>query len=112
MEAVYTPSGEGVNPGVRASPGSALALSHPSSCGKVSAGKIVGQHDLSYRLFFSHRRMIQDLLREIVGERWVERLDLDSGELADPSFVSDKHDNRESDIVWRFRRKDGEPGEV
>ena len=51
--------------------------------------------------------MIQDLLREIVGERWVERLDLDSGELADPSFVSDKHDNRESDIVWRFRRKDG-----
>src|SRR4051795_9114747 len=80
MEAVYTPSGEGVNPGVRASPGSALALSHPSSCGKVSAGKIVGQHDLSYRLFFSHRRMIQDLLREIVGERWVECIDLESGE--------------------------------
>ncbi|HEX4961865.1 MAG TPA: hypothetical protein VF173_13560 [Thermoanaerobaculia bacterium] len=29
----------------------------------------MGQHDLSYRLFFSHRRMIQELLREIVGER-------------------------------------------
>lgn len=36
----------------------------------------MGQHDLSYRLFFAHRRMIQDLLREIVGERWVERIDL------------------------------------
>src|SRR4051812_24398181 len=48
-----------------------------------------------------------------MGEPWVERLDLDSGELADPSFVSDKHDNRENDIVWRFRRKDGgEPADV
>jgi hypothetical protein len=51
-------------------------------------GKIVGQHDLSYRLFFAHRRMIQDLLREIVGERWVERIDLGSGERVDASFVS------------------------
>lgn len=35
----------------------------------------MGQHDLSYRAFFVHRRMIQDLLREIVGEQWVERID-------------------------------------
>src|SRR5829696_1503078 len=70
-------------------------------------GKIVGQHDLSYRLFFSHRRMIQDLLREIVGERWVERIDFDSGERVDASFVSPKHENRESDVIWKFRRKDG-----
>jgi len=41
----------------------------------------VGQHDLNYRRFFNHRRMVQDLLREIVGERWVERIDFDSGEL-------------------------------
>jgi len=67
----------------------------------------VGQHDLSYRLFFAHRRMIQDLLREIVGERWVERIDFDSGERVDASFVSPKHENRESDVIWKFRRKDG-----
>ena len=73
----------------------------------------MGQHDLSYRLFFSHRRMIQDLLREIVGEGWVERLDLDSGELADAAFVSEQHENRESDLIWKFRRKDGEqPADV
>jgi predicted transposase YdaD len=66
----------------------------------------MGQHDLSYRLFFTHRRMIQDLLREIVGERWVERIDLDSGELVNASFVSDRHEKRESDIIWKFRRKD------
>ncbi|MEA2559431.1 MAG: hypothetical protein QOH06_935 [Acidobacteriota bacterium] len=72
-----------------------------------SAEKIVGQHDLSYRQFFSHRRMIQDLLREIVGERWVERIEFDSGERVDASFVSPKHENRESDVIWKFRRKDG-----
>jgi predicted transposase/invertase (TIGR01784 family) len=67
----------------------------------------VGQHDLSYRLFFAHRRMIQDLLREIVGERWVERIDFDSGERVDASFVSPRHENRESDVIWKFRRQDG-----
>ena len=67
----------------------------------------MGQHDLSYRLFFAHRRMIQDLLREIVGEQWVERIDLGSGERVDTSFVSPKHENRESDVIWQFRRKDG-----
>jgi hypothetical protein len=67
----------------------------------------VGQHDISYRLFFAHRRMIQDLLREIVGERWVERIDLASGERVDASFVSPKHENRESDVIWKFRRQDG-----
>jgi predicted transposase/invertase (TIGR01784 family) len=68
----------------------------------------LGKHDLSYRLFFSHQRMIQDLLREIVGERWVECVDLDSGELVNTSFVSDRHDNRESDVIWKFRRTDSE----
>ena len=67
----------------------------------------MGQHDLSYRLFFAHRRMIQDLLREIVGERWVERIDFDSGERVDTSFVSPKHESRESDVIWKFRRQDG-----
>jgi Putative transposase, YhgA-like/Domain of unknown function (DUF4351) len=72
-----------------------------------SCREIVGQHDLSYRLFFAHRRMIQDLLREIVGEQWVERIDLSSGERVDASFVSPRHENRESDVIWQFRRKDG-----
>jgi hypothetical protein len=62
--------------------------------GSVSGGKIVGQHDLSYRQFFTHRRMIQDLLREIVGEGWGERIDFASGERVSASFVSAKHENR------------------
>ena len=51
--------------------------------------------------------MVQDLLQKIVDEPWVEQLDLDSGERASTSFVSDGHDGRESDIIWKFRRKDG-----
>jgi len=65
----------------------------------------MGQHDLSYRLFFTHRLMIRDLLREIVDEPWVERLDLDSGGLAETSFVSATHESRASDVIWKFRRK-------
>ena len=68
----------------------------------------MGQHDLSYRQFFTHRRMIQDLLREIVGEQWVDRIDFASGERVNTSFVSAKHENREGDVIWKFRRQDGE----
>jgi Putative transposase, YhgA-like len=67
----------------------------------------MGQHDLSYRDFFSHRRMIRDLLREIVGEQWVERIDFDSGQLDNTSFTK-SFTNRETDIIWKFLRKDGE----
>jgi hypothetical protein len=52
--------------------------------------------------------MIQDLLREIVGERWVERIDFKSGQLVNTTFISPRHENRESDLIWRFRRKDEE----
>ena len=40
----------------------------------------MGQHDLSYRLFFSHARMVCDLLREMIGEAWVELIDFASAE--------------------------------
>lgn len=74
----------------------------------------MGQHDLSYREFFSHLRMIRDLLQEIVGEQWVEQIDLDSGELANTSFTSRRpKKRREADVVWKFRRKGGgDPADV
>jgi hypothetical protein len=51
--------------------------------------------------------MIRDLLRDIVGDRWVELIDLDSGEQVNASFVSARHKRRESDVIWKFQRKDG-----
>ena len=65
----------------------------------------MGKHDSSYRLFFTHVRMIRDLLVVILGERWVKLLDLDSAERVPSSFVSAAHKRRESDVIWKFRRK-------
>src|SRR5262245_37331199 len=69
---------------------------------------LLGQHDLSYRLFFTHLRMIRDLLCEIVGEAWVDLIDFSSAEKVDASFVSKRRKKRESDIIWKFRRFDSE----
>ena len=70
----------------------------------------MGQHDLSYRLFFSHVRMVCDLLREMIGEAWVELVDFASAERVNASFVSEKRKNRESDVIWKFQRRDtGDP---
>ena len=70
----------------------------------------MGQHDLSYRLFFSHARMVCDLLCELIGEEWIRLIDFATAERGNSSFVSARRRNRESDIIWRFRRRDtGEP---
>jgi predicted transposase YdaD len=54
--------------------------------------------------------MVRDLLREIVGEAWVDLIDFASAEKVDASFVSKKRKKRESDVIWKFRRRDtGEP---
>ncbi|MCE8053938.1 transposase, partial [Halomonas daqingensis] len=58
-------------------------------------------HDNSYKLLFSHQRMVRDLLTGFVHEKWVEELDLDSLEKASGSYVTDELRDRESDIVWR-----------
>ena len=68
----------------------------------------MGQHDSSYHLFFSHARMIRDLLQEILGEAWVSLLDLASAERVPSSFTSRGHQKRESDIIWKLRRKDND----
>jgi len=68
----------------------------------------LGQHDSSYHLFFSNSRMIRDLLDEILGEAWVSLLDLASAERVPNSFTSRGHQKRESDIIWKLRRKDND----
>ncbi|MEA2604308.1 MAG: hypothetical protein QOF89_5300 [Acidobacteriota bacterium] len=67
---------------------------------------LLGQHDLSYRLFFSHARMVCDLLREMIGEDWVKLLDFASAERVNASFVSEARRNRESDVIWKLSRRD------
>lgn len=67
------------------------------------------EHDRSYRLLFAQPRMVEDLVREFVPEAWVERLDFSTLERVNASFVSTKLKRRESDMVWKLRRRDGAP---
>src|SRR5919106_2940677 len=54
--------------------------------------------------------MVRDLLVEILGEPWVRLLDLASAEQVPSSFISRGHQKRESDVIWKFRRRDtGDP---
>jgi predicted transposase YdaD len=67
------------------------------------------QHDNSYKLLFSHPQMVQDLLTGFVHEPWVTELDFSTLEAASGSYVADDLRDREDDIVWRLRFKDGWP---
>lgn len=72
----------------------------------------MGKHDLRYRLLFSQPRMVQELLRGFVEESCVERLDFSTLERVNASYVSQGMKsqgltNRESDVVWKLRFKDG-----
>lgn len=60
-------------------------------------------HDNSYKLLFSHPRMVHDLLVGFVREDWVADLDFDTLEQVSGSYVSDDLRDREDDIIWRIR---------
>jgi hypothetical protein len=61
----------------------------------------VAQHDQGYKLLFSHRRMVEDLLRGFVKAPWVERVDFARLEQVSGSYVSDDLRELEDDAIWR-----------
>jgi predicted transposase YdaD len=65
-------------------------------------------HDGSYRLLFSHQRMIGDLLRGFVHEDWIAELDFHSLEKCGEVQISDRLERREDDLIWRISWQGGE----
>lgn len=63
-------------------------------------------HDPSYKLLFSHPRMVRDLLVGFIDDPWVDELDLDSLEQVSGSYVTEDLRDREDDILWRVRMRD------
>jgi predicted transposase/invertase (TIGR01784 family) len=61
------------------------------------------QHDRSYRHLFSQPRIVEDLLRRFVPGPWAGELDFTTLERLNASYVSDRLQSRESDVVWRLR---------
>ena len=62
------------------------------------------KHDGSYRLLFSHPRMVEDLLCGFLPEVFVPN----SLERRNEVYVSDRLDRREQDLIWRLRGPQGE----
>jgi len=63
----------------------------------------MAEQDRAYRLLFSNREMVSDLLKGFVDEPWVSELELQTLERYPRSYVSEQLRERESDVVWRVR---------
>lgn len=63
----------------------------------------MAHHDPSYKLLFSHREMVADLIRGFVREDWARNLDLSTLERVREIGISEDLREREDDIVWRLR---------
>ena len=60
-------------------------------------------HDPSYKLLFSHRKMVSDLLCGFVREEWAERLDFNTLERVREVGISQHLRQRVDDVIWRLR---------
>jgi hypothetical protein len=67
------------------------------------------RHDGSYRLLFSHPRMVEDLLRGFLGAEVGEDLVSSSLERRSEVRISDRLVRREQDLVWLLRGPRGKP---
>jgi predicted transposase/invertase (TIGR01784 family) len=63
----------------------------------------MAKHDEPYKRIFSHPEMVEDLLKGFVHLDWVKDCDFSTLEKQDGSFVSEKWQSRESDVIWRVR---------
>src|SRR5690242_10643062 len=81
------------------------------STGRVTSGStqplyailVPMEHDASYKLLFSHARMVEDLLRGFVHEAWVGEVDWRTLERVSDSQISDDLRSRRDDLIWRVR---------
>ena len=60
-------------------------------------------HDAAYKGLFSHRPMVEDLLRGFAAREWSDKLDFETLEKLPADYVSDDFRQRHGDSVWRLR---------
>lgn len=69
----------------------------------------MAQHDASYKLLFSHSKMVADLIRGFVHEDWITGLDFSTLQRVRESGITHDLREREDDLIWRLRIiRDGE----
>ena len=63
-------------------------------------------HDAACKRLFSHRRMVEDLLRGFLTGKWTDALDFTTLEKLPAEFVSDELLRRRGDGMWRVQFRD------
>jgi hypothetical protein len=63
----------------------------------------MAKHDYSYKLLFSHPRMVRDLLETFVGGAWLNDLDFSTLVRVSDHYTTDDLRSRADDIVWSIR---------
>lgn len=66
-------------------------------------------HDSSYKLLFSFKLMVKDLLQGFVAEDWVEHLDFEEMNLVGAEHVSGELVRRSNDLIWKVRTRSDTP---
>lgn len=59
--------------------------------------------DAAYKLLFSTREIVRDLITGFIGDPWLSGLDLDTLEKVPTNFVDPRLRQRTTDVVWRVR---------
>jgi len=65
-------------------------------------------HDSGYKKLFSSPELVKQLLISFVSEEWVHKIEYNTLERIDKSFISDEFAERESDLIYKakFEGKD------
>src|SRR5690606_9175063 len=75
----------------------------PGTLRSSTGNGAMAEHDQSYKLLFSHREMVRDLLEGFVRKDWTAELAYDTLEKVSASHVSDDLRERRGDVIWRVR---------
>jgi len=62
-------------------------------------------HDNAYKQFFSHKIMVEDLIKGFVEPALLMHIDLNTLTKEGGSYVTDDLRDREDDIIWRVKFK-------
>src|SRR5690606_39485662 len=57
-------------------------------------------HDTGYKLLFSDKLMVRDLVRGFIDDPWLHQLDFSTLERISGQYVTEDMRQREDDVVW------------
>lgn len=60
-------------------------------------------HDSGYKKLFANHEFVKQLLTGFVNEEWINKIEYNSLERIDKSFVTDEFNERESDLIYKAR---------